>query len=133
VAWVTYADAEAFAHWLSRKKGEPVRLPTPEEWEVAARGGVDGLRYPWGWEQPQHHARFAAGRTKRVGRYQPNALGLYDMAGNVAEWCAAEEGDVAYALGGSYTETDPNLLHPSRRTAFPKTYRDADVGIRVVH
>jgi formylglycine-generating enzyme required for sulfatase activity len=133
VAHVSYADAEAFAAWLSRKRRVDARLPAPDEWEIAARGGVDGLRYPWGWDHPQRHARFQSTRTKRVGRYQPNAAGLYDMAGNVAEWCAAPGGETAFALGGSYAENEPDLLHPSRRTAFPKTYRDADVGFRLVH
>lgn len=133
VAFVTYAGAEAYAQWLSRKRRGTLRLPTPDEWEIAARGGMDGIRFPWGWTDPREQAHFDATHPARVARYAPNTFGLYDMAGNVAEWCLAEAGaDTAYALGGSWAERHPDLLRVFHRVPFPKDYRDADVGFRLL-
>lgn len=137
VTEVTWAEAEAFGRWLSRKTGRTVRLPTEAEWEAAARGGVDGAPYPWGWGGPPAQlAQFnAAGPAKRGGRFPANGFGLYDMAGNVYEWCASGRGlpaGQAAARGGSWAERDPALLDPGRRQLFPAGYRGRDVGFRVL-
>jgi len=134
VAFVTYEQAVRYAAWLSRKRRGTVRLPHPDEWEIATRGGVHGIRFPWGWTEPSGHAQMDADGPARVAQYEPNAFGLYDMAGNVAEWCLAhsEEADTAYAMGGSWAERSPDLLRVFHRIAFPKTYRDADVGFRLI-
>jgi formylglycine-generating enzyme required for sulfatase activity/serine/threonine protein kinase len=109
VSNVSWNDAAAFCNWLSLEEGHTYRLPTEAEWEYSCRAGGTG-RYSFG-DDPESLARFAnvADGTARdkypswrhaieakdgyvfdapVGRYLPNAFGLYDMHGNVWEWCA---------------------------------------------
>lgn len=107
VTCVSWNDAQAFIRWLNRKTGRSYRLPTEAEWEYAARAGTKTARY-WG-ENPDQACQFAnvADRTAKksfpgwtthecddgyvytapVGSFRPNAFGLYDMLGNVWEWC----------------------------------------------
>jgi sulfatase modifying factor 1 len=96
VTHVAYDDAAAYAKWADR------HLPTESEWEMAARGGLDGAEFTWGDDDTQEtsprantwQGRFPYEnteldgwtRTSPVGSYQPNGYGLYDMAGNVWEW-----------------------------------------------
>lgn len=133
VAEVTAAEAEGFCMWLSERTGRRVRLPTEAEWEVAARGGIDGAPYPWGWGgEPRKMARFdAEGPARKGGGHPANGFCLFDMAGNVFEWCAAEAGDgFAVARGGAWPERDPKMLRVDRSTRFPAGYRGRDVGFR---
>jgi formylglycine-generating enzyme required for sulfatase activity len=135
VGWISFHDAQVFCAWLRDACGIPVRLPTEAEWEFAARGGIHGARYPWGWGAPRSRAVFDRKDLCKVMTYAPNAFGLYDMAGGVFEWCASDnatKADKRVARGGSWAENKPGILHVARRTFFPADYRDGDVGFRVV-
>lgn len=79
---VSYEDALAYAYALGR------RLPTEAEWERAARSGHEGRRFPWGNEEPPGRAVYNKQGTSAVGLFGSNSFGLYDMAGNVWEWCS---------------------------------------------
>jgi formylglycine-generating enzyme required for sulfatase activity len=133
VAYVSYNDAVDYAAWLAERLDADVRLPTADEWEHAARGGVFAATYPWGWASAAGQAAFRLTRPRPVGSYPPNRYKLYDMAGNVAEWCAAES-DAASApiCGGSWSERSESMLAVWRRIPLPRGYRDADVGFRVI-
>ncbi len=134
-AFVSAVDAEAYCRWLSARSGRTVRLPTEAEWEYAARGGIPRARYPWGWGDPAGRAQFNATSSAAVGSFDPNPFGLYDMAGNVFEWCV-RSGDGSAgrwpARGGSWAERDPKLLRVFERTWFAADYRDADAGFRIL-
>ncbi len=122
VVGVTWKQATAFCIWRTQylndylfKRGEPFvndyRLPTESEWEYAARGGLDLNKYPWGGPYTRNQtgcflANFKPLRgnyvddggltTVPVMSYDPNDYGLYDMAGNVAEWTSNAFDESAY-------------------------------------
>ncbi len=81
VVGVTWYGAVAYAKWVGK------RLPTEAEWEAAARGSKEGFLYPTGDEIEKSQANFFSSDTTSAMSYAPNAIGLYDMVGNVYEWC----------------------------------------------
>ena len=100
VVHVSWYAAMAYAQWQGK------RLPTEAEWEYAARGGLAGKKFAWGDEfddDKVHIARAAGDPTRttgdsaKVGQYPPNGYGLYDMAGNVWEWCLDEYNEDFYS------------------------------------
>ena len=122
VVGVSWVQANAFSAWRTnymndalRKKGiadaQKYRLPLETEWEYAARGGLDLSMYPWGGPYTRNYqgcflANFKPLRgnyiddgsvyTAKVGSYEPNEYGLFDMAGNVAEWTSGAYHPSAY-------------------------------------
>ena len=112
VVGVNWFDAVAYAKWAGK------RLPTEAKWEKAARGGLANMRYPWGNGPPDGTQCNFKDRdvdtdvlydetvndgyryTAPVGSYPPNGYGLYDMAGNVFEWCADDRID--YSISPKY-------------------------------
>lgn len=92
---VSWENAKGYCEWVGG------RLPSEAEWEYAARGGKSGLLYPHGNELTERDAKYgSSGGTAEVGRYSPNEYGLYDMVGNVWEWCADW-------YGGEYYQSSP--------------------------
>jgi formylglycine-generating enzyme required for sulfatase activity len=81
VVGVTWYGAVAYAKWVGK------RLPTEAEWEIASFGGIEESLYPTGTDIERSQANFFSADTTAVMSYPPNAYGLYDMAGNVYEWC----------------------------------------------
>jgi formylglycine-generating enzyme required for sulfatase activity len=92
---VSWREAAAFCERLSKKEGERYRLPTEAEWEYACRAGTTTRTY-FGTTVRLDQANIRGQGTKPVGSYSPNPFGLFDMYGNVWEWCADWYGDESY-------------------------------------
>jgi len=94
---VSWYDAQEFCKKVSKKTGQAVRLPTEAEWEFACRAGTTTAYYSGDTEADLGRAAWypanSGGTTHPVGQKEPNAFGLYDMHGNVWEWCQDWYGD----------------------------------------
>ncbi|MFN8348808.1 MAG: SUMF1/EgtB/PvdO family nonheme iron enzyme [Spirosomataceae bacterium] len=173
VVHVSHNDAVAYCAWLSKKTGRTYRLPTEAEWEYAAGNGLKHSKYSWGDSETagvtgnvadQSYKSAFDGKfnynsftgytdgyayTAPVGKFKTNEFGLYDMTGNVFEWCADWYGADYYAnssssnptgpatgasrvlRGGSWTGT-PAFSRVAYRNLNTPSSRDFSVGFRVV-
>ena len=151
---VSWADAAAYAAWLSAATGRPYRLPSEAEWEYAARAG-QATAYSWGPDPGEDRAncagcgRTAAGAALPVGRFAPNAWGLHDMHGNVWEWTldcptgwrlavrpsrdltAVDQCSQRVRRGGSFAHSARRMRAASRDITNPEL-RSANTGFRVL-
>lgn len=150
---VSWDDAKEFVAWLSKMTGRSYRLPTEAEWEYAARGGST-TPYWWGKDVGAGHAQCAEcggsenGKTVPSGSFRPNAFGLYDTAGNAAEWVedcwnptyrgapidgsAWTNGDCSLRVlrGGSFADK-PLAVRSSARFRYDEDVRYYANGFRV--
>lgn len=157
VVHVSWNDATAFAEW------EDKRLPREAEWEFAARGGLEQKKYPWGdrltpggryrcnvWQGtfPTHNtAKDGYRGTAPVDAFDPNGYGLYNMSGNVWEWCAdawdvshagndapSPENEVKVIKGGSYLchASYCNRYRVAARTGTSPDSSTGHTGFRLV-
>jgi serine/threonine-protein kinase len=134
---VNALDAEAYAAWRSERDGRPVRLPTEEEWEKAARG-VDGRAYPWG---DRFDPTFAHMRTSKPGTPMPapvasypidcSVYGAHDMAGGMREWTSSVLDDGQLVVRGGTWGDDPDDLRAACRSGLQPTFRYSFVGFRL--
>lgn len=142
---VSWHDALAYCQYRGG------RLPTEAEWERAARGGLEGQSYPWGDKFDAKAVRNGTGAgPAEPGRYGPNGFGLYDMAGNMAEWTAdwfdreyyakspakdppgPAEGQYRVIRGGAWSDPASRVTVFFRNWVRP-TQRSANIGIRCAY
>jgi len=147
VVHVSWHDALTYARWAGK------RLPTEAEWEYAARGGPKSQGYIYaGSDNPDDVAWYAdnsGGQIHPVGQKQPNELGLYDMSGNIWEWCWDWYGEDYYAsspsdnprgptsgtrrvLRGGAFDTTPTITRIARRLGYYPSVRHEEKGFRCV-
>ena len=150
---VSWSDCVEFCNRLSRKTGQSVRLPTEAEWEYACRAGTTGRFYfgdnDSGLGEYAWYTNNSGSKTHPVGGKKPNAFGLYDMHGNVWEWCAdwydsgyyeqsptddpqgLRGGKTRVLRGGSWSD-GPRLCRSARRFGYSPTGTHDSIGFRVV-
>jgi len=113
---MTYLGAQTFCGWLSKKTGKKYRLPTEAEWEYAARAGSTSEpeldQVAWFWDNAEDKA-WGAGTKK------PNAWGLYDTLGNMAEWAVDKDGKPV-TCGGHYLSKKGQIGFTARAYQIPK-------------
>jgi formylglycine-generating enzyme required for sulfatase activity len=154
VTGVSWDDAVAYCRWLSQKTGKNYRLPTEAEWEYAARGGpkwTDGYKYAGSnnIDEVAWYSSNAGSQTHAVAGKRANQLGLYDMSGNVWEWCADWYGSDYYKTspkdnptgptsgsnrvqrGGSWL-LDPQVCRVAYRDYSTPDYRNSSIGFRLL-
>lgn len=136
VVHIAWEDAVAYCKWAGK------RLPTEAEWEWAALGGDEHNKYPWGNEPAesaydranfwqgmfpwQNLKKDGFGGSAPVGSFPPNGYGLYDMAGNVWEWCADRYSAYTYALdqqrGTVQNPHGPEKSYDPRQPFLPEAF-----------
>jgi formylglycine-generating enzyme required for sulfatase activity len=149
VACVSWNDAKAFCDWLSRRAQRTVRLPTEAEWEYACRAG-NKARFSFGDASMRDHVwcRDNSEDTSHpAGQKRPNAWGLYDMHGNVWEWCSdwygeyprgavrdpagLAHGESRMLRGGSWNNVEPHVFRSAYRNREAPDNRAIDIGFRI--
>ncbi len=156
VVGVNWEQAQAFAHWRTKyhnayrkSRGvEPVpnyRLPSEAEWEFAARGGLDGATYPWGGPYTKNErgcfmANFKPMRgdyaaddalyTVEAKSFEPNGYGLYNMAGNVAEWVHSSYEPSSYEFSSTINPSVTNSSNP-RKVVRGGSWKDVAYYLQV--
>jgi formylglycine-generating enzyme required for sulfatase activity len=112
VIHVSWNDASEYCNWLSLKTGKSYRLPTEAEWEYAAKGGSQSRGYTYSGSNNAGDVAWcmenSGNETHPVGQKQPNELGIYDMTGNVWEWCSDWYGKDYYAGSPSNNPKGPS-------------------------
>jgi len=152
---VNWIEAAKYCEWLSQVSGRHYRLPSEAEWERAARGGAEGLLYPWGNDPPQSRAAYRrrwGGDVKGpllVGEDAPNPFGIYDLCENVHEWCGDWFGRDYYSRAPQRNPRGPSsgerrasrggawrhhvkVSRCAARSSIPPMLQYADYGFRVV-
>ena len=150
ISYVNWYDCQEFVHRLDSLTGLPFRLPTEAEWEYAARGGERSRAFRFAGDNQADSVGWlyacSGNWTHPVARKRPNELGVYDMTGNVAEWCqdlfgayqlstlpdpqGADTGTCRVVRGGSYDECAANSHLSVRRWYKPETTAGY-IGFRV--
>ena len=147
VGGVTWADANAYCDWLSKKLEATVRLPGEAEWELAARGNTD-FKYPWGngWNDEGAESKETKGKVRPVKSFPKgrSPIGAYDMVGNVWEWTGDafvdEFGNPVLSgktkqrviKGGSAQEERDKYLFIKARRGTPEDLKFELLGFRYV-
>ena len=137
VIMVSWEEAMAYCAWLSGQTGRSFRLPTEAEWEYACRAGSvtaynTGDTFPKEQWKAQENHRDKVPVSLQVAQFEPNAWGLYDMHGNVEEWCYDEiDGEYRAVRGGSHN-TPPAFLATDYRCASIPQDRSVLLGFRIV-
>jgi formylglycine-generating enzyme required for sulfatase activity len=136
---ISWYDSQAFATKLSEVTGKTFRLPTEAEWEYAARGGKYTMGYKYAGSNTLNEVAWHSGNSKKDGKYmispvkqkRPNELGLYDMTGNIWEWC--QDRDYAYT---SEAQTNPVYERTGTQLAIQRggsTYPWGEASYRVYY
>ena len=153
VVRISWARARKFCDWLASRTGRTVDLPSEEQWEYACRAGTNtqwsfGQYNPknvtmniaderirrWGWGRVETGYNDGTKFTAEVGRYTPNAWGLHDLHGNVAEWTRSDAVDAAgqkVVRGGSWNDTARHARSASR-WRYPAWQPVYNVGFRII-
>jgi formylglycine-generating enzyme required for sulfatase activity len=129
---VNVSDAVAYCSWLSKITGTTVRLPEENEWVYAAQGGNKSKGYIYSGsndiEEVAWYGHNSGDKTHEVGTKKPNELGIYDMSGNVWEWCGTE----GAVRGGSWYFYGNGCRVSSRYVDYPDNRNYSLFGFRVL-
>jgi formylglycine-generating enzyme required for sulfatase activity len=141
---VSWTDIQNYISKLNSQTGKNYRIPTEEEWEYAAKGGRESKGFVYSGSNDvgavAYYQDNSKGKTHSVGEKKPNELGIYDMTGNVWEWCFAESTtknifppstDCLRLRGGSWFEDGFYSRITMRQSLVPSNYDDL-IGFRLV-